>query len=77
MKQKEDSPMSIVDEAVYGLKQLASLCGIMMCVEDSHTNIKPEDVAQVMYHLWIGLDAQIKALDGIQWTDKREKTVAA
>lgn len=77
MKQKEESPMSIVDEAVYELKQLASLCNVMMFVDAGQVgaDIDLDTISRVMCHLWVGLDAQIKVLDGIRWPGR--KTVAA
>lgn len=78
MKQKEDSPMSIVDEAVYELKQLASLCNVMMFVDSNSdgVDIDSDTISRVMCHLWVGLDAQIKVLDGIQWKPEKGRAAA-
>lgn len=76
MELTNENPMCTISDVESELGRLASLCVIMMCVGDSPSNIKSEDVAQVMYHLWIVLDKQIKALDGIQWEPEKDHVEA-
>ena len=67
MEQKTQKPMVIVEEATAVLSRLCSLCSIMTNINARHVSLSSEDIAQVMILLYLCLDEQIKALDGIQW----------
>ncbi len=68
MEHETESPMAVVEGVASALSRIASLCTIMMYIDDRDGTVQPEDVGQVMAHLRCCLNEQIEALDGIWWT---------
>lgn len=64
---KHESPVIVVDNAVTQLWQLAALCNIMMFVDPRFSEVDSDIIASAMAHLWECLDAQIKALNSVEW----------
>ncbi len=67
MEHETENPMIVVEGAAAALSRIASLCTIMMYIDDRGGTVQPEDVGQVMAHLRRCLNEQIKVLDGIRW----------
>lgn len=71
MECQVECPMLTVDEAVYALRRISSLCHVMTQVQCSHDTVDAEAVGDMMGLLRDCLDEQIKVLDGIQWTPRK------
>lgn len=69
----EKTAMGAVGDAVDELTQIASLCYAMMFLDSrpGGADLDAEMIVGIMRHLWNALDTQIKALDAIQWTQRK------
>lgn len=67
METINSEPMFVVEAAVNELRQLSSLCSIMIWMSDESGHPEINAMGDTVEVLRKGLDAQIKTLDNIQW----------
>lgn len=60
-------PMFVVEDAVYELRRLSSLCDIMTRMDDEGGHPAVNSIIDTLEILRRALNAQIKTLDAIQW----------
>lgn len=67
MEYISNTPMFLVDDVIVELRHLSSLCHVIGQLQDCHDTVDTEVVGDAMYLIRDILDAQVKALDAIQW----------
>lgn len=73
MKQTEKTQISIVEDVVFELDQIAALCNVMKDI-DWKLESNTRSASLIMFHIWRELTTQIKALNGIQRRSLRVMT---
>lgn len=67
MENINNDPMFVVEDAVYELRRLSSLCDIMTWMGDDSEHPSVNSIVDTLEILHRALNAQIKTLDAIQW----------
>lgn len=63
-------PFLVVDEVVYALERMSDLCSALGAVNERDGTVSVDSMAHSFRVVRDLLDAQIKSLDGIDWSRK-------
>ncbi len=73
MNKQETCPFLVVDEVCYDLERVSDLCSALGAVNERDCIVSVDSMAHSFQVIRDLLDAQVKALSGIDWHNRRRQ----